>query len=432
MRAMDRIVGQDRAVAVLEAQLTADRLHHAYVFGGPAGVGKFTTAAAFARLLLCHDRQRDLTGRLTACGACESCQLIPPTPPRAGDAAEDAAEAGNAHGDATHAALNAAHPDLHVVTKELAVYSEDRETRTRKLTQIPVEVLREHLLGPVQRVARLRHGKVFVVDEAEMLNPTGQNLLLKTLEEPPAGTRIILVTASEDRLLPTIRSRCHRIAFVPLSDEAVEGYVQAGLPAWRDEAQQALDAAEAALKRAPAKQRKAQEAAVERARHHRHWLERLDEQATRHWLVGFADGSLGRAKLAIDYDLAEWAHTVLPALDRLAAGQSAGALGQAIGERIEAFARRWVERHENASKEAANKLGVDLMGTLIAGRARRKLGELAQTCAPDEPLTNEPMLAPWLGAIEAVQRMRELVGTNVNLSLACDHLATRLALGDES
>src|SRR5690606_4650358 len=118
------------------------------------------------------------------------------------------------------------HPDLHVVTKELARYSEDRSTRERKLTQIPVDVLRTELIEPVYRAAQMGHGKVFIVDEAELLNDAGQNAMLKTLEEPPAGTTIILVTSIQDRLLPTIRSRCQRVAFVPLPDSVVSRWLQ--------------------------------------------------------------------------------------------------------------------------------------------------------------------------------------------------------------
>ncbi len=275
------------------------------------------------------------------------------------------------------------HPDLHVVTKELARYSDDATVRARKLTQIPAEVLRAYLLDPVQRAVRMTHGKVFIVDEAELLNPTGQNLLLKTLEEPPAGTTIILVTASEDRLLPTIRSRCHRIAFVPLPDEVVEQWLS----------RQAPD------------------------------LLARDRQ----WILEFAGGSIGRAQLAVDYQLTEWAETVLPALDRMTQGKASGALGQEIAKRIDTFAKQWVDQHQNASKEAANNLAANLMGALITARARRRVTELAEQCEAGDPAGSEPTLEPWLGVIDAVERMRELLSSNVNLSLVCDHLVANMA-----
>ena len=380
MSAMDRILGQARAVDVLQTQLAGDRLHHAYVFSGPTGVGKCTTALAFARLLLCHAPQRDLTGRLTACETCEACRLIPAQP---NDRAEsEQAGPTDQVDDAVPAALTTAHPDLHMVTKELARFSDDKTIRDRKQTQIPVEVLREHLLDPVQRAPRLGHGKVFIIDEAEMLNPTGQNLLLKTLEEPPAGTTLVLVTASEDRLLPTIRSRCHRIAFVPLPDDTVRQ--------WLDE----------------------------------HASELIERD--RQWLMEFASGSLGRAQLALDYELTAWAETVLPAMDQMAKGAPTGTLGQQIAECIDGFARQWVDDHPGASKEAANKLAADLMGAMIAARARSRMRSLAEQCPAGDIDTGETQLTPWLGVIDAVERMRQLLATNVNVSLVCDHLVTSL------
>ena len=95
--AMDTILGQTRAIDQLLAALASGRLHHAYIFHGPAGVGKCTTARAFAAVLLCHDPVTDLAGRVAACGACASCRAI---------------EAGK-------------HPDLPVIVQELALYSAD-------------------------------------------------------------------------------------------------------------------------------------------------------------------------------------------------------------------------------------------------------------------------------------------------------------------
>ncbi len=326
--------------------MASGRLHHAWIFHGPAGVGKFTTAMAFGCALLGVE-----AGTI-----------------QWGDEDDE-------HDD--EAGLRTPHPDLHVVTKELARYSDDATVRNRKLTQIPVEVLREYLIGPVNRAAQAGGRKVFIVDEAELLNPTGQNALLKTLEEPPAGTVIVLVTSSEERLLPTIRSRCQRQAFVPLSDAVVRDWVQ----------------------------QSGKVAAGE-----------VD------WLVRFAAGSLGRATLAVEHGLAEWGQTILPRLDQAANGQGGGALGGLMAERIDGFAKGWVEAHKNASKEAANKLAADLMGAMLANHARHRLHELAG--GVDGDLSSaEAAASPWLGVIDAVSRMRELLGSNVNLSIVCDHLA---------
>lgn len=384
MKVMRHVLGQSRAVEALLAPLRNGRLHHAFIFAGPAGVGKFTAALAFARLLLCHAPQRTLSGEPEACGSCASCRLVGNAATRGLHAATEAAE---------DAQLAAAHPDLHVVTKELAKYSDDRATRDRKLTQIPVEVLRGALLEPVYRAAQMpgesaAAKKVFIVDEAELLNPTGQNLLLKTLEEPPAGTVIVLVTSSEDRLLPTIRSRCQRVTFTPLGDDLVRRWVD------QQEAAGSLSATD------------------------------------REWLVSFAGGSPGRAELALGFDLASWARAILPAIDGLASGRPALAsdLGAQFAARIDGFAAAWVDRHDNASKEAANKLGAGLMWSLVAAHARRRLADVAARHPAGGDLADaEADAEPWLRVVDALGEAERHLASNVNLSIVCDHLASRVA-----
>lgn len=373
---MRQVLGQTRAIETLQAGLTTRRLHHAYIFHGPGGVGKFTTALAFAQTLLCPDAAATPTGEIEACGVCRSCRMF------------DARDAGD-----RDAVPQAAHPDLHVVTKELARFDDSKTIRDRKLTKIPVQVLRSALLDPVTRRSQMSGGacdKVFVVDEAELLNSEGQNLLLKTLEEPPPRTVLILVTSSEDRLLPTIRSRCQRVSFVPLADPVVAQWIEDHLSA-DDKA--AMTARE------------------------------------RQWLVSFAGGSLGRARLALDYGLVGWARAVLPVVNGLGARRAGGAaeLGAQIAGMIDGFAAEWVKRHANASKEAANKLAAGLMGAMIATYARDKVAEAAGGCDPADPAAAEAALEPWLGVIDAVDRAGRLLQSNVNMGLVCDHLVGGVA-----
>lgn len=386
---MDHVLGQPRAVDLLQASLQSDRVHHAFIFHGPQGVGKFTTARAFAKVLLCHDRQTDLAGRVVACDACASCTLLsekpaPASPPKPEPPKTRASKSKNADEPATPARPDPAaqaHPDFHVVTKELARFSDDRAVRERKLMTIPVDVLETRLLTPVYRVAQLGHGKVVILDEAELLNLDGQNKLLKTLEEPPAGTVIILITASEERLLPTIRSRCQRIAFVPLADEIVEDMVRRKHPDLPD--------------------------------------------PQRRWLVDFAQGSLGRAELATSFNLFKWADAVLPRIDMMSPKRFPGDLGAAISTLIGEFAEAWVGRHENASKDAANKLAASLMFSMIARHARRKLAQAAATSQGD-PAQLATLLEPWLGVIDALTRVETELAANVNPGLAMDHLVSHL------
>lgn len=390
---MHSLLGQPRALASLDSQLATGRVHHAQLFHGASGVGKFTCAVAFAKILLCHDR---IEGR-AACGVCASCNLFAapkaaaPAPARRTAAKSKASDDDfddedsddldpAADGDPGAHPLSFSHPDLHIVVKELAAYSDDAAVRKRKLTQIPVEIVREHLLAPAHRSAALGRGKVLIVDEAELLNAAGQNAILKTLEEPPPGTVFILVTSREDRLLPTIRSRCQRVAFGPLEEAQVERML---------------------LERHPT----------------------LDAKKGK-WLAIFAQGSPGRALLGLDYGLTEWGGSILGPLHELCARKPQPNLGAAIASRVEALAGEWVNRHKNASKEAANKLAADLMFALVAQWATRRLHETAGAAAGLDPATAQGRLAPFLRSIEAVREAETRLGQNGNLPMVCDGLAS--------
>ena len=365
MASMKTVLGQSRAIKTLQSALQSDRLHHAYIFHGPAGVGKFTTARHFAAVLLCRDPQIDLAGQTIACGSCASCRRL--------NSDEEISSSSESH---------QAHPDLHVVTKELARFSDDAAVRGRKLTTIPVTVLRRSLMDPVYRSPQLGDKKVFILDEAHLLNDTGQNLLLKTLEQPPSGTYLILVTDSHDKLLPTIRSRCQHVAFVPLPEAVVRE--------WLD--QQAPDLGE----------------------------------AQRRWLIGFVAGSLGRARLVIDYELFDWAQTVVPALDQMVQDRFPSDLGQQMAQMIDCFAKQWVDRHDGASKEAANRHGAGLMWSLIGQSARQKMAELSMRYATSHQEALAHRLDPWLAVIDALESTHRELWANVNIGLVTDHLVSLL------
>jgi DNA polymerase-3 subunit delta' len=197
------IVGQDRAIASLRAALRRDALHHAYLFGGPEGVGKGTAARLLAQAANC-------TGPGTAdgaladdpCGACGPCRKI----------------------------AKGVHPDVLFLAEERVMAKAGTwEPRGGKSPSkdIVVDQVRDVAL---RRLALRRfegRRRFVVVDPADAMNPQAQNALLKTLEEPPPGTTLVLVASNPDALLPTIRSRCLRVTFAP---------VPAGLVAERLEA----------------------------------------------------------------------------------------------------------------------------------------------------------------------------------------------------
>ncbi len=308
---MADVLGQARALATLDAAIASGRLHHAWIFHGPAGVGKFTTALALAAVALDPTTAPDLAGRLA------------PQP-----------------GSEVQAMLaRGAHPDLHVVVKELARFAKDSQVRDRKLTNIPMGVIQEHVLGPVARRATVSPGglasKVFIIDEAELIGYDSQNTLLKTLEEPPPGALIILVTDSEERLTPTIRSRCQRVAFTPLDDEAMHA-----------------------------------------------WLERSGpdiDPAQRGWLLSHAAGSPGRLVRAIEGGLFAWHEAVGPMLDQLDAGRYPIALAPTMASLVDDWAKAWVKRGEkegeNRSKDSANRVAARQMLSLVADHYRARLRE---------------------------------------------------------
>src|SRR3954447_13048967 len=186
------IFGQDAAIEWIRQAYLADRLPHGMIFAGPVGVGKATTARALGQLFLCEKPKADAT----PCGKCDSCRVF---------------EAGN-------------HPDYHVITKELIRYHD--KTGKSKGIELSIQVLRPELIDKAAMKPGMNVGKVFVIEQAELMNPQAQNSMLKTLEEPAGRTVIILLTDQPDALLPTIRSRCQLVRFVALDESLVREQLQ--------------------------------------------------------------------------------------------------------------------------------------------------------------------------------------------------------------
>jgi DNA polymerase-3 subunit delta' len=169
----DRVIGQERAVAML--QRAAERPVHAYLLVGPRGSGVPEAAWAFAAALLCPQG---------GCGECSTCRRV----------------------------LRGRHPD--------AIEVEPAGTFI-VVAQIE-EIVREAFTSPFE-AAR----KVIVISEADRMNEAAANKLLKTLEEPPERTHFLLQSDAPDELLPTVRSRCQRVDFAALSEADVLGALEA-------------------------------------------------------------------------------------------------------------------------------------------------------------------------------------------------------------
>ena len=204
MLQLSDIVGQDQSVAYLKQTLTGDRRPHAYIFAGPTGVGRCTTAEALAATLLCD--------RDAGAGGLFADQAPPPDPTR-----------WCGHCDDCSMMAAGSHPDVHLITKELAAYHPDPKVRDRVMQELSIDVIRHFLLTPASQAPSRGVGKVFVVHEAELMNDASQNALLKTLEEPPPGVTIILLCRRAELLLPTTLSRCALVRFGPLPQSFVHG-----------------------------------------------------------------------------------------------------------------------------------------------------------------------------------------------------------------
>ncbi len=347
---MKKIIGQVKAVETLLASLRSGRFAHAWIFAGPQGVGKFTTAIELARIVL--DPGAGPDGTVDPAG--ETRRLI---------------DAG-------------LHPDLHVVRKELARFSDASDIRKKLLTNIPIDVLRKHVIGgmvggkfqeaPAYRTSVRGHGKVFIIDEAELLDKNGQGILLKTLEEPPPGTYFILVTSRPHRLFPTIHSRCRHVAFGPLDDAA--------MTQWFDAAGLDVSGPE------------------------------------QEWLRGFCQGSPGMATIAAEYSFHKWHLALAPMLDQLATGFFPADLGATMASLVEAFATDWVKRHDNASKKAANNDGARFLFTILADHADRQLRTAVEQGDPPDPI---------LKAIDLIAEAERQLWANVNMKQVLENLAVQ-------
>ncbi|MBI3624742.1 MAG: DNA polymerase III subunit gamma/tau [Candidatus Rokubacteria bacterium] len=166
----EAVVGQEPITRTLRNALAANRIAHAYLFAGPRGVGKTTTARLLAKALLCGRRQGS-----EPCGACPACQEL--------------------------------------VAGTLVDVIEIDGASNRGIDEI--RTLRENVkYAP----ARGRY-KVYIIDEVHQLTEAAFNALLKTLEEPPSHVVFILATTQPQGLPPTVLSRCQRFDFKPIAPE---------------------------------------------------------------------------------------------------------------------------------------------------------------------------------------------------------------------
>lgn len=210
------IEGHDEVAERFRRALSSGRLASSFLFVGEAGIGKRLFAEKLAQALLCPSVPEE---QLAPCGKCTSCVQV----------------------------ASRTHPDFYVIEKPpdrgsipLSLFIGDDAHR-----------MREGLCHDIALKPFMGGRKVAIIDDADTLGEESANCLLKTLEEPPPRSVLILIATSADKQLPTIRSRCQTIRFRPLSTEAVAEILESrGLIVDPQQARRAAGFSEGSLQRA--------------------------------------------------------------------------------------------------------------------------------------------------------------------------------------
>ena len=172
------IAGHEKIKEHLHKAIETDRVSHAYLFSGEAGMGRKTLAKAFAMTLLCEE------GGSEPCLKCHACRQV----------------------------MSGNHPDLLFVGHE-------------KQASIGVDDIRKQIHDTIMIRPYSGGRKIYIVDEAEKMTVQAQNALLKVVEEPPSYGVMLLLATNEDSILPTILSRCVRLKLKPLKDSLVKDFL---------------------------------------------------------------------------------------------------------------------------------------------------------------------------------------------------------------
>jgi len=175
----DTMIHQEHIITTLKNQIRTDKVAHAYLFSGPHGIGKTTTARILAKSLNCEQRKND---QVNPCDKCDTCR--------------DISEA-----------------------RSIDVIEIDAASQTG------VDNVRENIIENAQFKATRSPYKIFIIDEVHMLSTGAFNALLKTLEEPPVHVVFILATTDMDKLPSTVISRCQRFTFSRVPDDTLKDHL---------------------------------------------------------------------------------------------------------------------------------------------------------------------------------------------------------------
>lgn len=169
--------GQEKIKTSLIKSINNKQVSHCYLFEGPEGMGKYKLALVFAQSLLC------LNFSMEPCNECKSCIKV------------------NSYN----------HPDLHIINEDgKSIKREDVDELVNSIYKRPYEAKR----------------KVYIIKDAHLMTPQAANTFLKTLEEPPGDTVMILLTVNSNLLLPTLVSRCQEVKLRNVSKKTIKSYLK--------------------------------------------------------------------------------------------------------------------------------------------------------------------------------------------------------------
>ena len=176
--AFETLLGNEEIKNLLQNTVNLNKILHSYLFVGIEGIGKRIFAREFSKMILCNSENKKY------CDICKSCIEF---------------ESDN-------------HPDFMVINSE--------DGKNIKIEQI------RYLQEKIAQKPVTSNKKIYIINDCELMTKEAANCLLKTLEEPPLYAVVILITSNEGKILPTIKSRCTKINFLPISNKNIEQYAR--------------------------------------------------------------------------------------------------------------------------------------------------------------------------------------------------------------
>jgi DNA polymerase III subunit delta' len=214
---LKHILGQEQSLSVLNHAINSGKIGQAYLFYGPEGVGKFTTALYFGMALNCQSKEED-----KPCGVCNSCKkflqfnhpdfiYVFPTPN-------------------LRLSMEGDIQETKYINEYMAYFKNKMETPWKEFFfSANTEIRMDSICNLQYRMSMSIHEakyRICIIERAECMNTKTANAFLKTLEEPPQNTVIILTTVQPSLLLPTVLSRCQHLRFKTLASKVMEEYLE--------------------------------------------------------------------------------------------------------------------------------------------------------------------------------------------------------------